>query len=223
MTQILKVYEDNLNPRHVAAACQCIQNKGIVLAPTETGYCFFGDAELSCINARFLRMRQAHQRDKPFSILCKDLSQVSIIGKSNTSIYRTASRVLPGPYTLILETTRDTPQYKNAPKRNTVGIRISSNAIAQALVTEFGKPLLITSVTDADELLAEEYYDANNIEDHWWTSVDEICLKFGEDVGVALESENPVLLAVSTVVDFTQDPPAILRDGGWNLQRLGLK
>ena len=223
MTQVLKVYDDNINPRHIAAACECLLNKGLVLAPTETGYCFFGDALLDTTHARFLSLRQAHPRHKPFSVLCKDLAQIGCIANLDTPIYRVASRVLPGPFTFILAATRTTPQYASAPKRETVGVRISSHPVAAALAAEFNKPLLITSVTDADELLAEDYYDADNVEDHWWTSVDEICVKFAGEFGVALESNNPVPLAVSTVVDYTQESPALVRDGGWGLERLGLR
>lgn len=223
MTQILKVHDGNPNPRNIAQAAQALDRGELVLCPTETGYCLFGDAQLESTHTRFLRLRQAHPKHKPFSLLCSSIGQVAKCAQLETTVFRAASRVLPGPFTLILPANRHTPLFAAGPKRKTVGIRISNHPVAAHLVEAFEKPVLITSVTDAEEILADHYYDPDDpAADHWWTSPESICAKFKNEISIALSSDEPCPLRVSTVVDFSQSPPQVLRDGGWDLAELGM-
>ena len=226
MTQILKAHGNSPNSRHVEAAAKAIDDGGIVLAPTETGYCFFGDAQKNASYDVLLKLRMAHPRQKPFSIMCSSLKQIASIAVLPTPAFRMASRLLPGPYTLLLEANRNTPQYSDGPKRKSVGVRMSSDAMAGALVLTCDRPLVLTSVTDAEELLLGNYFegmsDVEQDPDSWWVNPEAICAKFKGRIALALEASEFVPMRVSTVIDFTQEPPVLVRDGGWPTGELGL-
>jgi tRNA threonylcarbamoyl adenosine modification protein (Sua5/YciO/YrdC/YwlC family) len=223
MTRILPVHEENPEPRHIKAATDILHKGGIVLAPTETGYCFFGDASKSETYDRFHSLRQAHPRTKPFSLLCRDLTQVSEISVMPTPVFRIAKRALPGPYTFILEANRNTPRSHAGSKRKTIGIRISSHTVTQALVESFEGILAVTSVTDAEELLNDNYFESDADQfDAWWTTAATICERLPEGADIALENDTFVPMHVSTVVDFSTLPPTLIRDGGWDTNVLGL-
>jgi tRNA threonylcarbamoyl adenosine modification protein (Sua5/YciO/YrdC/YwlC family) len=223
---MLKIHGTPPNSRHIEAATKALEKGDVVLAPTETGYCFFADAARDDSYESLLSLRKAHPRQKPFSILCSSLKQVASLALLPTPVFRAASRVLPGPYTLLLEATKQTPQSSQGPKRKSVGIRMSSHAVAQALAEGFGKPLVLTSVTDAEELMQGHYFegmsDLAQDPDSWWVSPEAILAKFKGRIAVALEWHEFVPMRVSTVVDFTQHPPTLVRNGGWPLESLGL-
>lgn len=224
MTQILKVHEKNPEKRHIRTAASIIENGGVVLVPTDTGYCFVGDSNKESTHNIFLKLRPSHPKNKPFSLVCKDISQVSQIAQFSTKIFRIATRIWPGPYTLILECNKNTPKVAAGPKRKTVGIRISAHPILKSLMEEFQNPLLITSVTDEDELIADEYFEHDNQEDSWWTNVSKICARAPkESIALALENDEPVPLKVSTIVDFSGPIPVLIRDGGWELDFLDVE
>ena len=218
MTQILQVHEKNPEKRHIKTAVTLLESGKILLVPTDTGYCFVGDSSKESSRLNFLTLRPSHPKNKPFSLVCKDISQVSHIAQLSTQIFRIATRIWPGPYTLILECTKNTPKVAAGPKRKTVGIRIPAHPILQSLIHEFQNPLLITSVTDEDELIADEYFEHDNQTDSWWTNVKEICARAPKGIlELALENDEPVPLSVSTIIDFSQETPVLVRDGGWEL------
>jgi len=219
---ILKIHGTPPNARHIESAAEALRMGHVVLAPTETGYCFFGDPESDAVFETLLKLRPGHPRNKPLSLLCGDLKQVASIATLDTPVYRVASRVLPGPYTFILPCTRKTPGAACGPKRKTVGVRVSDHPVATALVKEFGAPLVLTSVTDAEELIGTLYYEDVQDPDSWWVSPEAILSKCASRVPFALEWNDFVPMRVSTVVDFTVVPPVIIRDGGWPTEALGI-
>jgi tRNA threonylcarbamoyl adenosine modification protein (Sua5/YciO/YrdC/YwlC family) len=208
--------------RFVRMAAEALQRGQVILCPTETGYCLLGSAHQESTHKTFLTLRQAHPAKKPFSLLCKDVQQMGQVANVTTAIFRVATRALPGPYTFILESNRRTPKFAGSLKRNTLGIRISNHPVVVALFEEFPEPLLVTSVTDAEELEITDYFNDEEQIDAWWTSAEEICSRFQTGIALALACNEPVPMRVSTVVDFTQDPPTIIRDGGWDTDVLGL-
>jgi tRNA threonylcarbamoyl adenosine modification protein (Sua5/YciO/YrdC/YwlC family) len=222
MPTILKIHGEPPNPKHLAFAAEILRKGEIVLAPTETGYCFMGDAQKDSVYETLLKLRQAHPRQKPFSLLCSSIKQIASLAHLDTPTFRLASRALPGPVTLILNSNRNTPQFSGGPKRKTVGVRISQHAVAQGLAEEFGEPLVLTSVTDAQELLEDSYFEDVQDPDSWWVQPAAILNKFRHGIGCALEWHEFVPLRVSTVVDLTEGAPQILRDGGWEIEHLGL-
>lgn len=224
MTLFLKVHEKNPEKRHIKTAVELLESGKIILVPTDTGYCFIGDSSKESSHNNFLILRPSHPKNKPFSLVCKDISQVSQIAQVSSQIFRIATRIWPGPYTLILECNKNTPKVAAGPKRKTVGIRIPSHPVLQSLIHEFQNPLLITSVTDEDELIAEDYFEEDDQSSAWWTNVHEICARAPKgSIALALENDEPVPLKVSTIIDFSQEPPVLVRDGGWELDFIDLE
>jgi tRNA threonylcarbamoyl adenosine modification protein (Sua5/YciO/YrdC/YwlC family) len=222
VTQILEIHNQSPHRRFIRMAAEALAKGGIVLCPTETGYCLLGDAQLESTQKSFLALRQAHPSKKPFSLLCKSVQQMGQVATITTSIFRVATRTLPGPYTFIVEANRKTPKCAGLSKRKTVGIRISNHPVTQAIFEEFENPLLITSITDAEELEITDYFNDDEQKDAWWTNAESICSRFPQGIALALNSTEAIPMRVSTVVDFTQDPPVIVRDGGWEHETLGL-
>lgn len=220
-TTILDVHEDNPEPRLIRRAADSLANGDLILIPTDTGYSFVGDPNLESTLKRFLAFRPRHPVKQPFSLLCQDLAQCSNVALLDTRVYRIATRAFPGPFTFVLETRRTTPKYVAQGKPRTVGIRIPDHNVARSLLACFGGPLLVTSVTADSELDDGRYFDGHD-EDAWWTEVDNICDHYGTVCDLALRNDKPVPMHVSTVIDFTTDPATIVRDGGWDLEPLGI-
>lgn len=220
---MLKLHGEQPEKRHIQHAVQVLADDKVVLVPTETGYCFVGKASSEKVFKKFLDLRQAHPKQKPFSLLCSQLSQVSEIAVMTTPVFRIAKKSLPGPYTFILDATRETPKFAGSQKRKSVGIRISGHPAASSLCEEFGEPLLITSVTDTQELESENYFENDEpSEDAWWVRAESIALHFKGRVDAAFCTPGAIALRSSTIVDFTVDPPLLVRDGGWPLETIGL-
>jgi tRNA threonylcarbamoyl adenosine modification protein (Sua5/YciO/YrdC/YwlC family) len=222
VAQLLQIHSNTPHLRFVRMAAEALQKGQVILCPTETGYCLLGNAQRESTHKTFLTIRQAHPAKKPFSLLCKDVQQMGQVANVTTPIFRVATRAFPGPYTFILESNRLTPKFAGSPKRNTLGIRISNHPVVEALFEEFPEPLLITSITDAEELEITDYFNDEEQIDAWWTNAEDICSRVSSGISVALACTESVPMRVSTVVDFTQEPPAIIRDGGWNSDILGL-
>lgn len=224
MPLILKIHGDNPERRHIQHAREALNRGQIVLLPTETGYCFVGDPNSEKVFKRFLDLRQAHPKQKPFSLLCRDLSQVAEVASFNTPVFRVAKKALPGPYTILLNANRNTPKYAGSQKKDSVGIRISEDTVAASVAAAYEAPLLITSVTDSEELDSEHYYDDDaeeQTQNAWWTNAEDICEHHKGKVDVALCVDRPVQMHASTIVDFTTEPPLLVRDGGWPLDVFG--
>jgi tRNA threonylcarbamoyl adenosine modification protein (Sua5/YciO/YrdC/YwlC family) len=215
MGTLLKIHGTPANPKHIENAAQALSRGKIILAPTETGYCFFGDAAKDQSYESLLNLRHAHPKTKPFSIVCSSLKQISEIAFLPTPIFRDASRSFPGPYTFVLQANKHTPQHGKGTQRKTVGVRMSGHPIASALAIEFGKPMVVTSVTDAEELIQDNYYEDIQTPDSWWVNPDQILQKFVGKIDVALDWIEFVPLRVSTVIDYTSGEPVMVRDGGW--------
>jgi tRNA threonylcarbamoyl adenosine modification protein (Sua5/YciO/YrdC/YwlC family) len=147
---------NNQNPQMwlIRRAVETLKNGGIVIYPTDTVYGMGCDL----FNKRGIEMIYAIQRrnrKQPLSFVCADLKDISRYARVSNDAYKIMRRLLPGPYTFILEASRLVPKII-LPKRQTTGIRIPDNRICQALVAELGSPVISTSVKDeAGELLSD--------------------------------------------------------------------
>lgn len=223
MTQFLSIHQKNPDKRQIKKVIEIIDGGGIILAPSETGFCYIGSASLESTHEKFLKLRPGHPKNKPFSLLCKDISQVSKIAYLSTQIFRLASRVWPGAYTLILPCSKNTPKIAAGPKRKTVGVRISSHPIAENIVREFDHPLLVTSVTDEEELIEQDYFNEDTKDDFWWTDVNKIWNQAAKNlINIAIDDGEQIPIKVSTIIDFSQEPPVLIRDGGIDLDLIGI-
>ena len=145
MAQFLAIHKDNPQVRLIQEVSYCIQQGGVVVIPTDSGYA------LTCAleNKRGLDIiRQIRRLDDKhnFTLLCRDLSEISVYARVGNQEYRLLKAHTPGAYTFILEATREIPRRLLHPKRKQIGIRIPDNRIALDLLGNFGEPLMTSSL-----------------------------------------------------------------------------
>jgi tRNA threonylcarbamoyl adenosine modification protein (Sua5/YciO/YrdC/YwlC family) len=183
-------------PRHIARAVAVLQDGGIVSYPTDTYYALGCDLFQKKAMERLALLKRRDDR-KPFAFLCADLGEVARYGIVSNESYRLMRRLLPGPYTMILEATRLTPRTSLTRQRQ-VGVRVPDANVAIALVRALGRPLATTSAALPGE---EPLIDAPDIQEHLGHGIDLIL-----DGGVTLNEP-------STVLDLTGPAPVVLRQG----------
>src|SRR5438132_12740397 len=188
-------------PRHIQRAASVLQEGGIVSYPTDTYYALGCDVFQKRAMERLAALKRRDDR-KPFAFLCSDLGEVAKYAIVSNEHYRLMRRLLPGPYTIILEATRLTPRTALTRQRQ-VGIRVPDAPIAIALVRALGRPLATTSAALPGE---EPLTDAADIREHIGHGIDLIL-----DGGVTLNQP-------STVIDLTGSMPVVLREGKGAIQ-----
>lgn len=223
MVEILKSQGRSINSRVIQRAAQALIEGRVIVVPTETGYCFAGHSGIQGNHKTLLELRKAHPKNKPFSILCKDAKQVAAISELSTASYRILNKLLPGPFTVILPATRFTPKNVMGSFKNTVGVRITSHPITTSLMAELDFPLIVTSVTDAEELQDEGYLDDTYMDslERWWTTAEGILSHTPKGLHLLIAGEEPLPMKMSTILDLSQEGHCtVLRDGGWTPEGL---
>jgi tRNA threonylcarbamoyl adenosine modification protein (Sua5/YciO/YrdC/YwlC family) len=191
----------NINPQNpqlrlIRKVVDLLKQGGIVVYPTDTYYGIGCDL----MNPKAIeKIYQIKRRDKskPFSFICSDLTNISHYAKVSNYAYRTMKRLLPGPYTFILEGSRLVPKIMLT-KRKTAGIRVPDNAICLALVRELGNPIITTSAATPE---GEGLHDASLIHDH-----------FGRQVDVVIDGSR-VSGEPSSIISLIGDTPQVIRRG----------
>lgn len=207
MAQFFSIHPDNPQTRLLRQAASIVRAGGVIVYPTDSCYalgCQLGDK--SAMN----RIRNIRHVDEQhyFSLMCRDLAEISHYAKVNNSQYRLLKTSTPGSYTFILEATREVPRRLQHPKRSTIGLRIPDHPMVQALLAELGEPLLNSSlILPGDELPLN---DPEEIRDRLEHQV-ELVLD-GGSCG----------LEMTTVIDLTGDKPVLVRNGKGSLVPLGM-
>ena len=195
---LLKLYNENPNPREIEQVVSVLRDGGIVIYPTDTLYGIGCDALNVRAVERICELKGINPQKSNLSIICNDLSIISEYAKVDTPTFKLMKRNLPGPFTFILPTTSSLPKiYKN---RKTVGIRVPDNNIIREIVVQLGNPVLSTSVKDENDEI-EYTTDPELIHEKWGEIADVVI-----DGGVGG-------LDPSTVVDCTSHDPEIIRQG----------
>lgn len=203
MAELIKIYEDNPNPKAINKVVEVLRDGGLIIYPTDTVYGLGCDITKSRALEKIARIKGEKLSKANWSFICADLSNLSdYVRQIDTATFKILKRALPGPYTFILPGNNNLP--KDFKKKKTVGIRIPDNEIAKALVTALGNPIVSTSIRDEDELL-EYTTDPELIHEKWDHLVDIII-----DGGYG--GNQP-----STVIDLSNDPPLVLREGKGSL------
>ena len=195
---IIKLYNENPNPREINQVVSVLRDGGIVIYPTDTLYGMGCDALNGRAVERICDLKGINPQKSNLSIICNDMSVISEYAKVNTPTFKLMKRNLPGPFTFILPTTSSLPKiYKN---KKTVGIRVPDNNIIREIVAQLGNPVLNTSVKIDDE------------EIEYSTNPELIHEKWGDIASIVIDGDiggtEP-----STVVDCTSDEPIITRQG----------
>lgn len=198
MSQFFQIHTENPQPRLISQAVAIIRSGGVIIYPTDSGYalgCHLGD------KSALERIRRIRSLDKEhnFTLLCRDLSELSNYSRVDNTVYRLLKAYTPGAYTFILKGTQEVPRRLLHPKRKTIGIRVPDNVIALALLDALGEPLMSTSlIMPGDKAAISDPYDARDrLEHHVDLIIDG---GYGD-------------LEPTTVVDLTDDAPVIHRIG----------
>lgn len=152
MSQYFHIHPDNPQPRLIKHALEIIHGGGVIAYPTDSSYalgCHMGD------KAAIERIRRIRQLDDKhnFTLVCADLSVLGLYARVDNSTFRLLKAHTPGPYTFILNASREVPRMLLHPKRRTIGLRVPANPIAQALLAQLGEPLMsVTLQMPGDEL-----------------------------------------------------------------------
>jgi len=192
---LVAINSDNPQPRLIEQVVRCLREGGVIAYPTDTTY----GIGCSIFNKKGVeRIYQVKQRDKrkPFSFICSDLAEVSRYARLTNVAFKAMKRCLPGPYTFVLEASREVPDLLTT-RQKTVGIRIPNNRICMAIVQQLGAPIVTTSANlSGEEPVGDPY---------------EIDRRFA---GLDLVVDGGVLATdVSTVISMVGDQPELLRQG----------
>jgi len=145
MAFLLSIHPVNPQPRLVRQAIASIRDGSVVVYPTDSSYalgCLIGDKEAM---ERIRRIRNADKTHN-FTLVCRDLSEIARYARVDNTQYRTLRAFTPGPYTFLLEATREVPKRLQNPKRRTIGIRVPDNAIVRMLLAELGEPIMSSTL-----------------------------------------------------------------------------
>ena len=202
MSQFFYIHGDNPQLRLIKQAVEIVKRGGVIVYPTDSGYaigCHTGDKQAL---ERIARIRQI-DKDHNYTLMCRDLSELSIYARVDNTAFRLLKHNTPGPYTFIFKGTKEVPKRLLNAKRKTIGIRVPDNNIALALLDELGEPLMSTSLIMPDADYAES--DPDTIRDMLEKQVDLVI--HGGYLG-----EKP-----TTVVDFTDEGEImVIREGEGN-------
>lgn len=193
---LLNINPENPQARLIRQAVDCLKRDGIIAYPTDTNYGIGCDIMNKKAIERVYLLKQ-RPKIQPFSFICSDLKNISDYAKVSNYAYKTMRRLLPGPYTFILEGSRLVPKIMLT-KRKTAGIRVPDHAICLALVKELGNPIITTSATKPDGAVME---DPSLIHDFFGNRID------------AVIDGGPAPGQPSSVISLIDDTPEIIREG----------
>ena len=149
----LPINDKNPEKRKIAQAVEILRKGGVIAYPTGTVYGLGCDLTNKKALERVYKIKGI-DRKKPLAFLCPDLSEISRFAFVDNTTYRILKRLVPGPYTFILEATKEVPRLVLR-KRNTVGIRVPDHPVAQALLEMLGTPIISTSATKDGRILSD--------------------------------------------------------------------
>ena len=207
MTQFFQIHPENPQARLIKQAAQIIHSGGIVALPTDSCYALVCHLDDKAAVEKLRRIRGIDEKHH-LTLLCRDLSEIGAYARVDNKQFRFLKAATPGPFTVILEATREVPRRLSHPSRKTIGLRVPENAIAHALLEELGQPLLGTTLILAGE--EEPLTDAESIRERLEKLLDLII-----DGGAC--SMEP-----TTVIDLTTDSPLLVRQGRGDPSVFGL-
>ncbi|MHB1512551.1 MAG: L-threonylcarbamoyladenylate synthase [Acidiferrobacter sp.] len=151
MAQYLAIHPRNPQARLLRAAADIVAKGGVIAYPTDSCYALGCALENKEGRDRICRLRDLDPRH-PFTLVCRDLSDLAIYAQVENSAYRILRAHTPGPYTFVLPATREVPRRLLDPKRRTIGLRVPDHIVTQALLAEIGAPLMsVTLILPGDE------------------------------------------------------------------------
>ena len=198
MSQYFQIHPENPQLRLVRQAVQIIGAGGLVALPTDSSYALVCHLDDKAAVERMRQIRGVDDRHH-LTLLCRDLSEIANYAKVDNRQYRLLKAATPGPYTFILEASKEVPRRLSHPSRKTIGLRVPENIIAQALLEELGQALIGTTLIlpGSDDPLNDAADIRSQLEKH---------------IELVIDGGSCSLLP-TTVVDLTGDAPLVLRQG----------
>lgn len=193
---LIEINTKNPQQRLITKVVEVIKRGGIIAYPTDTYYGIGCDIMNKKAIEKIYLLKQ-RDKIKPFSFLCSDLKNISHYAKVSNYAYKTMKRLLPGPYTFVLEGSKLVPKIMLT-KRKTAGIRVPDNSICLELVKMLGNPIISTSASMPDGTL---FFDPSLIHDYFQSRIDIVI-----DGG-------PVPGYPSSVISLINDMPEVIREG----------
>lgn len=207
MALFLSIHPDNPQPRLLKQAAQWVADGGLVAVPTDSSYAVVARLDDKAAADALRRLRGLDERHH-LTLLCRDLAEIGQFARVDNRQYRLLKVATPGPWTFILEATREVPRRVSHPSRKTIGIRVPEHVVTLALLEQVGAPLLSTTLIPRDE--DEALNDAEDIRERYAHELAAVI-----DAGACPQSP-------TTVIDMTGDEPAVLRLGRGDPATLGL-
>ena len=207
MSQLFEVHPHNPQARLLRQAAQILHDGGIAAVPTDSSYALVCRLDDKAAAENLRRIRQVDDKHH-LTLLCRDLSSLASYARVDNRQFRLIKLGTPGPYTFILEATKEVPRRLSHPSRRTIGLRVPDHRVTQELLALFGEPLLATTLIAPGEI--EPMNEAAAIRERFQKSLHAVI-----DAGAC-----PA--APTTVVDLTDDVPVVVRVGRGELARLGL-
>ena len=195
---ILRIHPDNPQERLIKQVAECLLDGGVIIYPTDTVYGFGCDIFQTKAIERICRIKGIDPIKANLSFVCSDLSDLSKYARAiSTPHYRFIKSHIPGPFTFILNASKEVPKILKS-KKDTIGLRVPDHKIIHALSSKLGHPILSSSLPGD---MVEEYTDPELIFE-----------KFEKLVDIVIDA-GPGGMSYSTIVDLTEDEPVIIRQG----------
>jgi tRNA threonylcarbamoyl adenosine modification protein (Sua5/YciO/YrdC/YwlC family) len=207
MSQHFQIHPENPQPRLVRQAAEIIRGGGIVAAPTDSAYALLCRLDDKAAVERLRRIRGVDDKHH-LTLLVRDLSEIAQYARVDNAQYRMLKSTTPGPYTVVLEASREVPRRLSHPSRRTIGLRVPENRIMLALLEELGEPVIGTTL----QLPGDE---------HMLSDPDEVLERLGKQIDLVIDG-GAGTLDPTTIIDLTGVEPILLRQGRGDPAAFGL-
>jgi tRNA threonylcarbamoyl adenosine modification protein (Sua5/YciO/YrdC/YwlC family) len=202
---LIEMHPTDPQPRRIASVVRIIRSGGLVAYPTDSSYafgCHIGDSKAI---DRIHRIRRTDKKHN-FTLVCSDLSEISTYARVDNWAYRMVKSMTPGPYTFILEATREVPKRLQNPKRRTIGLRVPDHPLVHAMLESLGEPIMSsTLLLPGDDM---PMTDAIEIED-----------RIGNQIEAIIDA-GPVGIEPTSVIDLSAGSANVLRVGRGDVSQL---
>ena len=198
MSQYFKIHPDNPQGRLLEGAARIIRDGGLVVYPTDSCYALGSHIGDRPAVDRIRRLRETG-KDHDFTLVCRDLSEISLYARVDNWAYRLLRSLTPGPYTFILRATNEVPKRLQNPKRRSIGIRVPDHRIAQGILEALGEPIMSSTLLLPGDSMP-------------LTDAEEIRLRLGNQVDLIVDGGS-CGLEPTTVLDLSKGDLRVLRKG----------
>jgi tRNA threonylcarbamoyl adenosine modification protein (Sua5/YciO/YrdC/YwlC family) len=207
MSQYFEVHAENPQPRLLKQAAQILHGGGVAAIPTDSSYALVCHLDDKAAAEHLRRIRGVDDKHL-LTLLCRDLSELASYARVDNRQYRLLKLGTPGPFTFILEATKEVPRRVSHPSRRTIGLRVPDHRVTQELLAIFGQPLLATTLVAPGE--TEPMNDPHLIRDRFQKLVQAVV-----DAGACP-------MQPTTVVDLCGETPVLVRQGRGDARLIGL-